>query len=99
MNEQQMRAAQIRQTRRGILDTLNLAYPATLAFGTILEALLPLEVEEGYAKKDMAYLVDAGYVKRTDADGQVPWARRVFKLTKQGKDIADRLVTDEALEP
>ena len=93
----EIRAAQIKQTRRGILDVLNMSYPVSLAFETIVGAFV--DIEEHYLRRDLTYLCDAGYVMWLNPLKNAPWKGRIYKLTPRGEEIASRINTDPALTP
>ena len=86
-----------KQTRRGLLDALNLARPARLTFETLCGVFIT--TPNTFIRRDLDYLVTAGYVRWVNSRANAPWEGRVFELTKTGIELADRLITDPALEP
>jgi hypothetical protein len=100
-------AQQIKRMRNEILVALKVLYPGALQADPLLRSLLMLfpEVEFDYFRRDLAYLMEKGYIERVipDADRQMEgsatqWRRRWFKLTPAGLEIADRCVHDPALD-
>lgn len=96
-NAQAARAAQIKQTRRGILDALNMVYPGHLTFETICGVFV--ELEEHYIRRDLQYLCEKNYTQWVNPSRNAAWAMRRYKLTPAGLEVADRINTDPALEP
>lgn len=97
MNGDEGRKRIIKQTRRAILDVLNLSRPVQLTYETISGALPT--TDEHYVRRDLDYLIKAGYVIWVNPRVNAPWDGRLFELSKEGVDIADRMNTDPALEP
>ena len=93
----EIRAAEIKQTRRGILDTLRMVYPAGLTFATICGAFV--ELDEHYIKSDLTYLIQKGYILWTNEGPNAAWKERKYKLTAAGVEIGDKINIDLALEP
>ncbi len=94
-----------KRIRNEILVALKVVYPAALQAEQLLRSLLALfpTLEFEQLKRDLHYLTQKGYVERvwTDADrdnGLTPWRRRWFRLTTTGLEIADRCLTDPALD-
>jgi len=92
-----IRAAQIKQTRRSILDALKQTYPADLSLLSLRYVLA--EIEEHYLRQDVQYLLDKGLLTRTDAKRGALWDDRRFKLTARGVETADQITVDPALDP
>lgn len=102
MNEEQAKAAMIKQTRREILRALNLMYYiGPLSFEALCGALRHLQLpDDQCVKRDLVYLVDKDYVDWANSDNAyMPWRQRLYKLTARGNEIANRIDTDPALEP
>ena len=104
MNNEDAKATMIKQTRREILRALNIMYHiGPLSFPALCEALLHLELpDEQCVQRDLTYLRDKGYVCWVGAPKRgayMPWARRLYKLTVKGNEIAERIAEDPALEP
>lgn len=101
MDERRLQAKLIIQARRMILDGMNSVYTSVLIYNLIAD-LVPT-LEDGPLRFDLQYLIDKGYIEcvncRADARRLPPWEQRLFKLTPAGKEIADRIVFDHALEP
>jgi hypothetical protein len=98
---------QIKRIRNEVLVALRVLYPGAMQADPLLRSLLMLfpEVEFHHFRRDLAYLIEKGYVERIvpDADHRIeaaatPWRRRWFKLTPAGLEIADRCVRDPALD-
>ena len=101
MDSDQARAARIKEVCREILGVLNVMYGiGPFSFESICHGILHLELPDDVCvKKDLTYLVDKGYVKWTNQRTMMPWAKRVFKLTARGNEIANKISEDPALEP
>lgn len=95
--DEQMQAAIIKQARRQILGALNDAYPLALAMRTIVEAVSFLGLPEEHIERDLAYLADKKYVTSREVDGRR--RSRMYRLTAEGKEQADHIRRDPALEP
>ena len=95
---------EIKRIRNEILVALKVIYPAALQAESLMRTLLVLfpTLEFEHLKRDLHYLGDKGYLKRViaDADGNglTPWRRRWFRLTVGGVEIAERCISDPALE-
>ena len=87
----------IKQTRRDILTTLKMFYPACSTFET-LRLTLPT-VEEDHLRKDVSYLIAKRYVQWINERANAPWATREYTLTAVGVEKADGIDKDPALEP
>ncbi len=95
----------IKQIRGEILAALKMLYPAAIQAEQLLRSLLAIfpQLEWEHFRKDLSYLAEKGYVRRTGWEGQddaalVPWRKRYFRLTATGVEVADRCVEDQALE-
>lgn len=92
-----VRAAQIKQIRRGILDLLNLTYPQDLTYETICGAFVNIDAH--YIRRDLSYLEEKGYIEWCNRRPNAPWRKRRYQLTASGVEIADKINTDPALSP
>lgn len=101
MDAREARAARIKMARREILRVLLTMYPiGPFDFGSICGSLAHLELPDNECvKSDLLYLCDKGYVRWTNKKPQTPWSDRLYKLTANGNEIANRIQTDPALEP
>ncbi len=96
----QARAAQIKQARRDLMTALLMVYPTPFGFVSIVHSLLHLDLPDTECiKRDLAYLIDKGYVEWTNKKDHMPWDRRYYRLTSKGNEIANRIEIDPALEP
>lgn len=100
-------ARQIKRMRNEILVALKVLYPGALQADPLLRSLLMLfpDVEFDHFRRDLAYLIEKGYIERIIPDAErefecsvTLWRRRWFKLTPAGLEIADRCVHDPALD-
>lgn len=94
-----------KRIRNEILVALKVVYPAALQAETLLRSLLvvfpTLEFEQ--LKRDLHYLCQKNYIDRalvppTGEAELTPWRARWFRLTTQGVELADRCISDPALE-
>lgn len=97
VNEDDVRALLIKKSRRDLLTTLKMFYPAEVDFET-LRLTLPT-VEDQHLRTDLSYLIDKGYATWTNEQANMPWKTREFRLTASGVETADRINRDAALEP
>lgn len=95
--DEAMQTRLIKQIRRGIIRTLHMVYGSSFDFPSIASTLP--NAEEDHLKRDLTYLIDKGYVVWSNEARNLGWERRTFRLTAKGVEIADRIVTDSALEP
>jgi len=95
-------AAKIKQMRQFILDTLNRLYPAPLQVQSLYRVLCGFDenYEMSLLQKDIAYLKDKGYVVNVDdlLGGSVSFKKKCIKLSATGKEIADDIINDPAME-
>lgn len=98
-------ARQIKRVRGEVMMALKMLYPAALQGDQLLRTLLTLfpQLEWDLLRKDLAYLLEKGYVQRIIAENETdarltPWRKRWFRLTSAGVEIADHCVEDKALE-
>jgi DNA-binding HxlR family transcriptional regulator len=96
VSEQEIRELIIKKTRRTLLTTLKMFYPATADFESI--ALSLPTIEERYLKVDLSYLIDKGYVEWVNRTPNMGWRKREYRLTATGVETADRINKDPALE-
>ncbi|MHC4620349.1 MAG: hypothetical protein ACYTEQ_21580 [Planctomycetota bacterium] len=95
-------AVRIKQTRRLILSSLNRLYPTPLQIETLFRVMCGFD--ENYdlelLKKDVTYLKQKGYLEYVDdkLGGAGSFRKKCIGLTAEGKEIADRTQTDDALE-
>lgn len=95
VNEEQVREALIKKTRRDLLTTLKMVYPASFSFYD-LRLTLP-DVEIRYLQIDISYLVDKGYVRWVNRSANTGWDQRDYRLTADGVETADRINKDPAI--
>ncbi len=94
----------IQQIRRELLVILKVVYPAVLSADVLFRALLGAfpHMEWDYFHKDVAYLIEKGYVRsletrvRSGADPRRD-QRRMLRLSPSGVELADRCTDDVAL--
>lgn len=98
-------ARQIKRIRNEVLVTLRMPYPAALRAQHIFQSLLTLfpTLEFEHFKRDLHYLNAKGYLERVIPDGDrtsdlTPWRQRWFRLTTTGLELAERCISDPALE-
>ena len=96
VSEQAIRELIIKKTRRDLLTTLKMFYPAEVDSCTL--ALTLPTVEEHHLKVDLSYLIDKGYVSWVNKTPNMGWSKREFRLTATGVETADRINKDPALE-
>ena len=94
-----------KRIRNEILVALKVVYPAALQAEPLLRSLLGLfpTLEFDQVKRDLHYLCQKSYIERAlappDRDAELtPWRSRWFRLTTQGIKLADRCISDPALE-
>ncbi len=91
-----------KQIRQLILSNLNRVYPMPLQIRTLYRVMLGFD--ENYdlslLEKDVTYLKQKDYVEYIDdkIGGADSFSDKVLGLTAEGKEIADRTQTDDALE-
>jgi len=96
---------QIKRVRGEVMVALKMLYPAALQGDQVLRTLLTLfpQLEWDQVRKDLAYLLEKGYVQRIIAESETdarltPWRKRWFRLTSAGVEVADHCVEDKALD-
>ncbi len=91
-----------KQARRLILDALNALYPTPMRCDSLFRVILGIDCtyQKELARKDIAYLEDKGYVRvaRNKLDMGNSWDSQMITLSAEGKEIADQIMTDPALE-
>jgi len=105
MGGRKFESSRIKRVRGEILVALKLLYPAAMQADQLLRSLLAIfpQLEWEHFRKDLAYLVEKGYLKRVVCEGEgdpnlTPWRKRWFRLTAAGVEVADRCVEDPAVE-
>jgi hypothetical protein len=93
----------IKQARRIILESLNIVYPCAMMVRSLKFAVLSVNpvYDDDLIAKDITYLQDKKYVVITERIGLsplLPFEKRMVKLTAAGKEIAERTMSDPALE-
>ena len=94
-------AYKIKQVRRAILEALNMTYPSSQRLDSLFRIILGVDptYDRAIFAKDITYLIDKGYIKFVESP-VLPqtFDKRLARLTPEGKEIADRTMTDRALE-
>jgi len=95
----------IKRIRNEILVAMKMVYPAAMQSQQVFRSLLALfpDLDFDTFKRDLHYLLDKGYLVRVVADREpapslTPWRKRWLRLTSGGIEVADRCVTDPALD-
>lgn len=98
-------ASEIRRVRGEVLVALSVVYPGSLQAGSLMRSLLVLfpALEFEHVKRDLYYLIGKGYVERVVSESEgnhelTQWRNRWFRLTPRGLEVADRTLSDPALE-
>jgi len=96
-------SVKIKIARNNILLYLNMSYPGGLRAQYIYENLMMMDESYQWVllQKDIAYLRDKGYIERVDdkLGGQtLELQKQTYKLTPEGKEIAEKTGFDRALE-
>lgn len=94
-------AIKIKQARQHILHNLNMVYPSGLTVKSLYQTVCSIDLAYDFNlfTRDIAYLKDKGYIFFIDdCLGGMEFARKVAKLTCQGKEIAESTMKDAALE-
>jgi len=102
MDEQAIKAARIKETRREVLRALNVMYHiGPFGFDAICGSLLHLQLpDKECVQRDLTYLIDKGYVEWTNNNKAfMPWRERMYRLTATGNEVAAKITEDAALEP
>ncbi len=98
MTPREAKALLIKQIRRKIIDALNHVHGMqALSFESL--AYIMSDVEEGYLRSDLVYLSQKGYIECVNARPNQAFGSKEFSLTFTGKEIADAINRDPALEP
>jgi len=94
--------AKIKQSRKRLLEYLNILYGTPLVLNTLFEAMIGIDYSYDLPifVKDIKYLKDKGYIEFIDEKigGGTVYLRKVISLTPKGKEIAEGTQTDPALE-
>lgn len=100
-DSEQLRAAAIKKARREIIGVLNTLYSmGPFGFPDLCMALTHLELpDDECVRRDLIYLCEKGYVRWTNKKPFTPWAKRMYKLTATGNEVAEKIASDPALEP
>jgi len=92
----------LKQLRRFIISNLNRLYPTPLQIVTLFRVMISFDehYDMSLLQKDVAYLKQKGYVEFVDDSfgGFPSFKDKYVGLTAEGKEIADRVQLDEALE-
>lgn len=97
MNERELMAKLVKKNRRSVMRTLLMWYPNPVDFAD-LAVTLP-NIEEDNLKRNLAYLIDKGYVRWINETKNAAWANREYVLTASGEEVAQSIKIDSALEP
>ncbi len=95
-------ATKIKQMRLLILSNLNRLYPSPLQVRSLYRVICGFD--ENYdlslLQKDLFYFKQKGYIEFIDdrLGGADSYEDKCLRLTAEGKEIADRVQTDPALE-
>lgn len=96
---------QIKLIRNEILVALKTLYPAPLQAEQLFRSLAGLfpALEWEAFRRDLAYLCEKSYLTRVVSEVEddarlTAWRKRWFRLTTSGLEVADRVVTDPALD-
>lgn len=97
-----MKVAMIKNARRKIVHAFNIAHIqgeySTALSGEMLCGLFP-EMEADYIRSDIFYFVKKGFLVRVNVRPNQSFAQMEFELTALGKEQADQISRDPALEP
>ena len=97
VNEAEVRALIIKDSRWKLLETLKLFYPASMSFRTLCLTLPAVELR--HMKVDVTYLCDKGYARWNNQRPNMPWDAREYRLTASGVEAADFITNDPAVQP
>jgi hypothetical protein len=96
---------EIKRIRNEVLVALKVLYPGALQADQLMRTLLVLfpTLEFDPFRRDLHYLCDKGYIERVEAGSEddsllTPWRRRWFRLTTSGIELADRCISDPAMD-
>ncbi len=102
MDPKNIKAALIKAARRKIMHAFNIAHidsgTSTALSGESLLGLFP-EMDEDYLRSDVFYFVKKGFLARVSERPNQSFRRMEFELTGLGKEQADEINRDPALEP
>jgi len=92
----------IKQQRRQLLTNMDLFYPSPVQCSTLYRTVIHIDpsYESAAYRKDVYYLEAKGYFEFVDDQlgGANTFESKVIKLTALGLEIAQRIMTDPALE-
>ena len=95
INDADVRAMVIKQSRCKLIGVLKMFYPIEAGFLT-LGNVLPT-VERNHLIQDLAYLMDKKYATCVNERKSQSWDAKEFKLTAAGVEVADRIIQDKAI--
>jgi hypothetical protein len=92
----------IKEMRRAILTNLNIFYPTAITTSTLYNTVCGFDPAYGWSlfTKDLSYFHGKGWLSYVDdkLGGMDSFKKKVVILTANGKEIAERTMTDTALE-
>ena len=92
----------IKEMRRAILTNLNIFYPTAVTTSTLYNTVCGYDPTYGWSlfTKDLTYFQDKGWIGYVDdrLGGMDSFKKKVILLTAEGKEIAERTMTDPSLE-
>ena len=97
------RNSKIMRDRRTLLGALNMIYPGHMPGDELFRVVLGVNPEytRTFLVKDMTYLNEKGYIAFRGLGGldaaSISVRRCAFRLTANGTDVANRIVTDPTL--
>ena len=98
-------AERIKEVRGRILYVLKRVYPNPRTAFSLFTTLLKIfsDLDEGDFRKDVAYLLEKGYIGRVETDEErhpaaTSLRERWYRLTAAGVEIIDQVIDDPALE-
>ena len=96
---------EIKRIRNEVLVALKVLYPGALQADQLMRTLLVLfpTLEFDHFRRDLHYLCDKGYIERVETGTEndsllTPWRRRWFRLTTTGIELAERCISDPAMD-
>jgi len=95
-------AFRIKQLRRTILSNLNMLYPTGMRVGALYNTVSCQDETYDFTlfTKDVVYLKNKGYIRFPDEKLNLTkeFKEKIAILTEAGKDVADMITIDPALE-
>ena len=90
----------IKRVRQYILNGLNLIYPSAMLLGQLFRTVVANDptYQWGQFEKDIFYLMEKNYIEFGADCFETPFKKKIAKLTATGKEIADDVLDDPALE-